>query len=144
MSDISKVRIDNVLYDVKDLTARTAQVPAGGTTGQYLKKTSDTDYATEWGEAIDTEARNSILYFSSGSSNAMAVSPATSAQIGRIPASGTDSRITADHVVLNCVYANPSAITSTVSWRTYDGYVTFTGTCTSATTADVTLGKKGN
>lgn len=144
MSDISKVKINNVTYDIKDATARTAQVPAGGTTGQYLKKTSDSDYATEWGAAVDTVARESILYFSTASSNAMTVSVASNAQIGRIPSSGTDDKITSDHVLLNITFDNPAAITSGVSWHSYDGYITFSGTCTTATTADVTLGKKGN
>lgn len=144
MADISKVKINNVTYDVKDAVARTAKVPAGGSTGQYLKKTSGSDYATEWGDAVDSVARQSILYYSTGSSNAMTVNVATNAQIGRIPASGTDSKITSDHVLLEITFANPSAITSGVSWHSYDGYITFSGTCTTATTANVTLGKKGN
>lgn len=79
------------------------------------------------------------LYFTGQS-----VSAATNAQIMRIPSSGTDSRITADTVVLECTYADPSKITSNVTWNSYDGYITFIGTCTAGTSANVTLGQKGN
>lgn len=58
--------------------------------------------------------------------------------------------ITSDHVVVDVVFANPSAITGDVTWHTYD-YVdastptlTFNGTCASATTATITLVKKDN
>ena len=88
---------------------------------------------------VDAEARTrldkEILYFQT-----QGVSAATNAEILRI----TDSRITTDTVVLSIVFANPSAITSNVSWTSYAGYITFSGTCTSATTANVILGQKGN
>lgn len=73
-----------------------------------------------------------------------AVSVATSAQMMRIPASGTSSAITTDTVVLECVFANPARITSDVTWTSYDGYITFSGTCVTATTANVVVGVKGN
>lgn len=72
------------------------------------------------------------------------VTAATSAQIMRIPANGTNSTISADTVVLECTYADPENVLSHVSWTSYEGYVTFTGTCLTATTANVTLGTKGN
>jgi len=73
------------------------------------------------------------------------VNTATNAQILRIPAgTATDSKITTDTVVLECTFANADGIKSAVSWQSYDGYVAFTGTCEAATTADVTLGRKGN
>ena len=93
---------------------------------------------------VKTYVDNKVLYYSTGGSNAMAVNAATNTQIGRIPASGTDSKITTNTVVLSIVFANPSAITSNVSWTSYAGYITFSGTCTSATTANVILGVKGN
>lgn len=92
-----------------------------------------------------TDIKNQkLLYFSSGGNNAMSVNVATNAEIGRIPASGTSSLITTDTVVLECVFANPSYITSNVSWTSYNGYVSFSGTCTAVTTANVLLGRKGN
>lgn len=91
--------------------------------------------------ALDAKAdlASEILYFSS-----QTVSVATNAQIMRIPASGTNSNITTNTVVLECTFAKPSYITTEVSWQSYSGYVTFTGTCKTATTANVTLGRKGN
>ena len=72
------------------------------------------------------------------------VSSATSAQIMRIPANGSNSNITTDTVVLECVFADPRKITTDVTWTSYSGYITFSGTCSASTTANVTLGTKGN
>lgn len=80
-----------------------------------------------------------ILYYYQQS-----VSVATSAQMMRIPASGTSSAITTNTVVLECVFANPERITSDVTWTSYNGYITFSGTCVTATTANVVVGIKGN
>ena len=73
---------------------------------------------------------SSLSYFTN-----QTVSIASNAEILRI----TDPKITTTTVVLECTFANPSAISGTVSWTSYDGYISFTGTCTSATTANVTL-----
>lgn len=90
---------------------------------------------------LDSYAKvaDEILHFSG-----QTVSAASNAQICRIPASGTNSAITADHVLLEAVWGNPAYITSNVTWTTYAGYMTLTGTATAATTVTVTLGKKGN
>lgn len=56
----------------------------------------------------------------------------------------SDAAITADHVVTECVFANPSVITSDVTWTTAAGSLIFNGTCASATTATITLVKKDN
>lgn len=84
-------------------------------------------------------ALEEILYYTS-----QTVSVASNAQIMRIPSSGTDSKITTDTIVLECTFNNSNYIRSSVSWTSYDGYITFTGTCATATTANVTLGNKGN
>lgn len=42
-------------------------VPSGGTTGQYLKKSSSTDYATEWAEPIKVYQLTGTLPSSTGS-----------------------------------------------------------------------------
>jgi len=99
-------------------------------------------YDTEsgvWRDVADATARKNVLYYTN-----QTVSVATSAQIMRIPASGTSSDITDDTVVLECTFANPSYIASDVSWTSYDGYITFSGTCTAVTSANVVLGRKGN
>ena len=96
-----------------------------------------------WYYVKDETARNDlakkVLYFQN-----QAVNVATSAQILRIPSSGTNNLITANTVVLECTFAAPQNVTSDVAWTSYAGYITFTGTCTAATTANVTLGQKGN
>lgn len=56
----------------------------------------------------------------------------------------SDAKITADHILTECVFANPAAITTDVTWTTANGSLTLNGTCTSATTATITLVKKDN
>ena len=56
----------------------------------------------------------------------------------------SDAAITADHVLAECVYANPSAITTDVTWTTASGSLTLNGTCASATTCAIVLVKKNN
>lgn len=55
-----------------------------------------------------------------------------------------DERITADHVLTECVWGNSSYITTNVTWTTAAGSLTLNGTATAATTATVTLVKKDN
>lgn len=122
MADVSKLTINDDEYDLKDAVAR-----------------ADIATVQEDIAGVQTDLSNEILYFTN-----QTVSVASSAQIMRIPASGTNSAITADTVVLDCVFGAPQYITTDVSWTSYDGYVAFTGTCVTATTANVTLGQKGN
>ena len=56
----------------------------------------------------------------------------------------TDSRITANHVVVDCVWGNASAITTDVTWTTSAGSLVLNGTCSTATTVTVTLVMKQN
>ena len=116
-------------------------VPSGGgSSSEWGNITGDLEDQTDLQDAFDAKAdKTNILYFP-----AQTVSVASSAQIMRIPASGTDSRISTDTVVLECNFANLGSITSAVSWTSYSGYIEFSGTCTSATTANVVLGTKGN
>ena len=90
-------------------------------------------------ETARASIANKVLYYST-----QPVNVATSAQIMRIPSSGTDSNITSDTVLLECEFANKNYITANVTWTSYTGYITFVGTCTAATTANVVLGTKGN
>lgn len=73
----------------------------------------------------------SVLYFFNRT-----VSVASNAEMLRI----IDSGINANTVVLECTFADASAIRGEVSWTSYNGYISFVGTCTSSTTANVTLG----
>lgn len=106
------------------------------TAGDNSTQIATTAYADT---AVSNAVAKEILFFSG-----QTVSAANNAQICRIPSSGTNSAITADHVVLEAVWANPAYITSNVTWTSYAGYIVFTGTCTASTTLTVTLGKKGN
>ena len=69
-----------------------------------------------------------------------AVSVVRNGQIMRIPSSGTLSYITANTVVLKCVFERPQDIIGDITWTSNAGYITFTGSCTTAGRAQVTLG----
>ena len=56
----------------------------------------------------------------------------------------SNAKITADHVVAEVTLANPSAITTDVTWTTANGSLVLNGTCTAATTANIVLVKKNN
>ena len=83
---------------------------------------------------IVADLSNQTLYF-----EAVAVS-ATTGNIATI----SNSKITSDHVAVACVFANPAAITTEVTCTTSSGSAVLNGTCTSATTATITLSKKRN
>ena len=84
--------------------------------------------------SLQTEVENKVLYF---------IDVAASATTGDI-VSLSDARITADHVVTSCVFANPSYIESDVDWTTAAGSLTLSGTCSTATTVSVILIRKDN
>ncbi len=84
--------------------------------------------------ALQTAAEDKVLYLTS---------VACSATTGNF-VSVSNAKITADHVVAECVFANPSAITTYVTWTTANGSLTLNGTCTSATTCNIVLIKKDN
>lgn len=70
-------------------------------------------------------------------------SVAVSATTGDI-ATVSNAKITADHVVAEVTWANPSAISTDVTWTTANGSLVLNGTCTAATTAAIVLVKKNN
>lgn len=53
----------------------------------------------------------------------------------------SDAKITEDSVVSECVFANPSAVTSDVTWTTSSGSLVLNGTCSTATTVNLVLVK---
>lgn len=134
-SDVSRITVSDLLNLKADVQSPaltgtpTAPTPTAGDSSTKIATTA----------FVQGELDGHILYYT-----AQTVSAATSAQIMRIPASGTDSAITTDTVVLDINFADPGNITSAVSWESFAGYITFTGTCTAATTANVVLGTKGN
>lgn len=111
--------LNNILYRV------TTAIASGGTITPGTNCVQTT---------VGDEIANNILRFDS-----IAVSAGT----GNF-ATKSDSRITADHVVVECVWGNPSYITTDVTATTAAGSLTLNGTATAATTATVTLVKKDN
>lgn len=83
---------------------------------------------------LEDAAENKVLYYTS-----VAVS-ATTGDIATL----SNAAITGDHVLAECVWANPSAITTHVTWTTANGSLVLNGTCSSATTANIVLVKKDN
>lgn len=57
--------------------------------------------------------------------------------ISALPASFSYSWITADHRVINCVFGNPQALTSDVTWTTSAGDITFSGTMANLATTTI-------
>lgn len=90
---------------------------------------------------VKTYVDNKILYYQS---QTVSVGTAVNSVILRIPASGENSAINANTVVLECTFAAPKNISSNVNWVSYAGYIEFKGICTAQTSANVTLGQKGN
>lgn len=111
--------LNNILYRV------TVAIASGGTITPNTNCVQTT---------VGDEISNNVLRFDS-----VAVS-ATTGDIATV----SDSRITADHVVVECVWGNPSYITTNVTATTAAGSLTLNGTATAATTATVTLVKKDN
>ena len=122
--------IESDLTSVGNRTSalETAKIPAGGATGKALIKNSSTDYDCTWGDA------GGALYFTS-----VAVS-ATTGDIATV----SNAAITSDFVLANITFANPSYITTDVTWTTSSGSLVLNGTCSSATTADIVLVLKNN
>lgn len=80
------------------------------------------------------EQLGGALYFTSVAVNA------TTGDIATV----SNAKITADHVLAEVTWANPSAITTDVTWTTASGSLVLNGTCTAATTANIVLVKKNN
>lgn len=57
--------------------------------------------------------------------------------ISALPASFSYSWLTADHRVINCVFGNPFALTSDVTWTTTAGDITFSGTLANLQTTTI-------
>ena len=58
-----------------------------------------------------------------------------------LPKTISNSKITADMVVLSCVFGDSTAITSDIAWTTSAGQLRLTGTIIGTTTAVITLGR---
>lgn len=96
--------------------------------------TSNNTSVQERIETIESAQSGKVLYLTN-----LSVSAATGDIV-----SYNNASITANHVIAECVFANPSAITTDVTWQTTSGNLRLNGTCSTATTANVVLVKKDN
>lgn len=155
---VTNTGLIKAVLGVNDLTDVTITSP---TNGQVLKYNSS---AARWenGSLGTAASKNSTNAVTSGSTDlvesgavytALAdykaeaclyfTGVACAATTGNF-ATVSNANITANHVVVSVEYANPSAITSDVTWTTASGSLTLNGTCASATTCSIVLAKKGN
>ena len=125
MSDISKIKINDTTYNIKDANALT-DAPSNGE--EYVRKNGN--WAISSGGSGGGGAMSAMYYYE------QTVNVASNSEIMRI----TDSRINTNSIVLECTFADPSYISDDVTWTSYAGYMAFTGTCTNVTTANVTIG----
>ena len=77
---------------------------------------------------------NKILYFRN-----LTISPASNEALLRIPASGSDNRLTTDSVVAEFNVQHPENIRGNLAWTSYNGYIQFTGTCSGSTLCNVVI-----
>ena len=101
---------------------------------QVLALDGRLDAAEDDIDDLQDAAENKVLFFENVACSATTGNFLTKA----------DAKITADHILTECVFANPAAITTDVTWTTANGSLTLNGTCASATTATITLVKKDN
>lgn len=83
---------------------------------------------------IETSIANKVLYYTSQACSALTGNFCTI----------SNAKITANHVVAEAVFADPSAITTGVTWTTANGSLVLNGTCFRATTVNIVLVKKNN
>lgn len=144
-SDIGLGNVDNTSDLNKPISTATQSALDGKVNTTDIATTSDLGLVMPDGTSITIDADGTIHSVGGGGGSGgdgdvyyfqnKTVSVASNAEILRI----TDSSITASTVVLECTFANPSSINGDVTWTSYNGYISFVGTCTSATTANVTL-----
>ena len=94
---------------------------------------TETNIGTEL-ESIKDAINSKVLYFTS-----VAVTAGTGDIVNY-----SNAAITNEHVLAECVFANPSAITTDITWTTAAGNLKLNGTATASTTANVVLVKKDN
>lgn len=83
---------------------------------------------------LNTAATSKVLYFTNVS---------VTAKTGNI-VDFSNAAITNEHVLAECVFANPLVITTDLTWTTTAGNLKLNGTATGSTTANVVLVKKDN
>ena len=107
---------------------------SGATANQYVQITAVDGNGKPTAFGPGTPSGGDALYLTN-----VAIS-ATTGDIATV----SNNAITADHVLVSCVFASPANITTDVTWTTAAGSLTLNGTCSAATTADIVLVKKSN
>lgn len=110
------------------------------TTGAAI---DDDDYIPYYDSSAEVTKKISKANAKFGGGALYFTSVACAATTGNF-ATKSDSNITVNHVVVSVEYANPSSITSDVTWTTANGSVVLNGTCASATTCSIVLVEKDN
>ncbi len=138
-TSINSVDASDVDYDnqTSGLTATNAQAAIDETAGKIGDLTDlDTTVKTDLVSAVNEvyASAGGALYFSGQACSALTGNFCTI----------SNANITANHVVAEAVFANPSAITTDVTWTTASGSLVLNGTCSTATTVNVVLVEKTN
>lgn len=146
------IRDGNTVNLLQILTEQQAEgvVSVNGQTGVVtLAIPDDTDEITNRsgvsGETA-TAALNSLNTAINTVKNTEIITVTISAFSGsqiRVPASGTNAAISADHVVISSEITNPAYQTGDWVVNTYDGYLTISGAASSPTAVKLILGKAG-
>ena len=113
------------------------------TTDSSESAIDDADYIPFYDSSAGTTKKIAVSDAKFGGGALYFTSVACAATTGNF-ATVSNANITANHVVVSVEYANPSAITSDVTWTTANGSVTLNGTCASATTCSIVLVEKDN
>lgn len=140
-------KVKNLIDQVEGVEEATEAAQAAADAAQAAADTAieavealpDFEQLTSDVAILKTTVNRELLYF-----NSQPISPATSAQLLRIPQSGTDGHITENSVVLAFDVSNPVAVSSDITWTSYNGYIVFTGSARIATSANVVIGNKNN
>ena len=127
---VEDVRYNNHYLQQKKNGVYANVIPIEDTPSNNSDRLASSKAAYDLKDAINDE----ILYFTS---------QAVSATTGNI-LDISNAKITADYVLLECTFAAPQNITTDLTWTTSAGHFILNGTCSSATTANITIGKKGN
>ena len=142
-SDVGLGNVNNTSDLNKPISTATQSALDGKVNTTDIATTSDLGLVKPDGTSITIAADGTIHAISGGGGEGSSViyypqrtvSVASNAEILRI----TDPVINSNVVVLECTFDNPSAIEGDISWTSGYGYISFVGTCTSATKANITL-----
>ena len=138
-TNLHDINLDWILERVKMIDQFEDQIEAAQDTADAAQSAAETAMsaaaaAQTAAETAQASADNKILYFRN-----LTMSPASNATVLRIPATGSDNRITTDSVVAEFNAQHPENIRGNLAWTSYNGYIQFTGTCSGSTLCNVVI-----